>query len=117
MARRFLSETVSRWEKIRPEVAERLKEAQDDVLSCFHFPTGHRRRIRTTGCVERLNQEIRKRTREVAIFPNRESALRLITALCVEQSEEWETGRRYLDMSPLEEEDPEEGRRVARMAS
>jgi len=116
VARRFLSETIARWEKIRPEVAERLKEAQDDVLCCFHFPAPHRRRIRTNNSLERLNQEIRRRTRVVRIFPNREAALRLITALCVELPEEWETGRRYLDMRFLKEASEEE-LRVARMAS
>ncbi len=117
VARRFLAETVAKWENMRPEVAERLEEAQDDVLACFHFPAPHRRRIRTTNCAERLNEEIRRRTRVVRIFPNREAALRLITALCVEQSEEWETGRRYLDMSPLEEEAVEDNPAPARMAS
>lgn len=102
VARRFLSETISRWEKVRPEVADNLEKASDDVLSCFHFPSSHKKRTRTTNCVERLNEEIRRRTRVVRIFPNRESALRLITSLCMEQSEEWTTGRRYLDMSLLE---------------
>ena len=67
--------------------------------------------------MERLNQEIRRRTRVVRIFPNRESALRLITALCVEQSEEWETGRRYLDMSLLEKEAEGEKPEQAKVAS
>lgn len=117
LARRFLAETVARWECIRPEVAEKLEEAADDVLCCFGFPSSHRKRIRTTNCVERLNQEIRRRTRVVRIFPNRESALRLITALCVEQSEEWETGRRYLDMRPLEEEAQDEQPEQVKIAS
>lgn len=117
VAIRFLSETVARWSKIRLEVAEKLEEAADDVLCCFHFPASHRRRIRTTNCVERLNEEIRRRTRVVRIFPNRESALRLIAALCVEQSEEWETGRRYLDMSLLAEEAEEGKPERARIAS
>ena len=67
------------------------------------FPEGHRRRIRTTNGLERLNQEIKRRTRVVRIFPNREACLRLVTALAVEQSEEWVTGRRYLDMGELGE--------------
>ncbi len=61
-----------------------------------------------TNGLERLNQEIQRRTRVVRIFPNRESWLRLVTALCVEQSEEWITGRRYLDMGELEQRLPEE---------
>ncbi|MDI6799328.1 MAG: transposase, partial [Actinomycetota bacterium] len=54
-------------------------------------PASHRKRIRPTNCLERLNQEIRRRTRVARIFQSRDSALRLVTALCVEQSEEWET--------------------------
>jgi putative transposase len=51
--------------------------------------------------VERLNQELKRRTRVIRIFPNREACLRLVTALCIEQSEEWESGRQYLDMTEL----------------
>jgi putative transposase len=58
--------------------------------------------------LERLNQELKRRTRVVRIFPNREACLRLVSALCVEQSEEWLTGRRYLDMSDLAERRYEE---------
>ena len=65
-------------------------------------PEKHRRRIRTTNGLERFNQELKRRTRVVRIFPNREACLRLVTALCVEQSEEWLSGRRYLDMSLLD---------------
>src|ERR687894_382757 len=66
-------------------------------------PESHRRRIRTTNGLERLNQEIKRRTSVVRIFPNRHSCLRLVSALAVEQSEEWLTGRRYLDMEELRE--------------
>ena len=59
--------------------------------------------------MERFNQEIKRRTRVVRIFPNRGSCLRLVSALAVEQSEEWLTGRRYLDMSELAERCYEEG--------
>ena len=51
--------------------------------------------------MERLNEEIKRRTRVVRIFPNPAACLRLVTALCVEQSEEWVSGRRYLDMGDL----------------
>jgi putative transposase len=72
-------------------------------LSCLAFPESHRQRIRTTNGLERFNQEIKRRTRVVRIFPNREACLRLVTALAVEQSEEWVTGRRYLEMEQLTE--------------
>ncbi len=103
------SSVADRWrEKGNEKVAEHIEEHIEECLSCLAFPESHRRRIRTTNGQERLNQEIKRRTRVVRIFPNRESCLRLVTALCVEQSEEWVTGRRYLDMRDLEEQRHEE---------
>jgi len=55
--------------------------------------------------MERLNEEIRRRTRVIRVFPNEASALRLIATLLIEQSEEWETGKRYLDMGLLDQTD------------
>jgi transposase-like protein len=99
------SSVARRWrEKGNEKVAEHIEEHIEECLSCLSFPESHRRRIRTTNGQERLNQEIKRRTRVVRIFfPNREACLRLVRALAVEQSEEWVTGRRYLDMHELEE--------------
>jgi len=88
-----------------PQVADLLENAGEDALTCLNFPLGHRRRIRTTNSLERFNQEIKRRTNVIRIFPNRDSAVRLIGALCMEQSEEWITGRQYLDMSLVDEEE------------
>jgi putative transposase len=107
-ALRLASELADRWRESHPKVAEHLEEHLEECLSCLAFPESHRRRIRTTNGQERLNQEIKRRSRVVRIFPNRQACLRLVTALCVEQSEEWETGRRYLDMGELEEQRREE---------
>jgi putative transposase len=105
------SSVAQKWrQKGNEKVAEHLEEHIEECLSCLAFPEGHRRRIRTTNGLERLNQEIKRRTRVVRIFPNREACLRLVTALAVEQSEEWLTGRRYLDMAELEEHRREEQR-------
>jgi transposase-like protein len=101
-------ELADRWRPSHPKVAEHLEEHIEECLSCLAFPESHRRRIRTTNGQERLNQEIKRRTRVVRIFPNPEACLRLVTALAVEQSEEWVTGRRYLDMHELEERHHEE---------
>jgi transposase-like protein len=101
-ARENLAMVLNRWSQIRADVAEKLDSEIEDCLSCFYFPEPHRKRIRTTNCPERFNQEIKRRTRVVRIFPNRTSALRLIGAVCMEQSDEWETGRRYLDVSLLD---------------
>lgn len=101
-ARELTSEVVERWNRSHPKVAEWLETALEDGLTCFAFPETHRRRIRSTNGLERFNQELKRRTRVVRIFPNPEACLRLITALCVEQSEEWLAGRVYLDMSKLD---------------
>jgi|BarGraNGADG00312_1021997.scaffolds.fasta_scaffold22870_2 putative transposase len=98
---RLLDETIGKWSEKRPAVAEKIDEEIVDALACFCFPAPHRKRIRTTNALERLNEEIKRRTRVVRIFPNEASALRLITALAMEQSEDWD--RRYLDMSLLSE--------------
>ena len=98
------SSVAKRWrEKGNEKVAEHLEEHVEECLSCLPFPESHRRRIRTTNGLERLNQEIKRRTRVVRIFPNKQACLRLVTALAVEQSEEWLTGRSYLDMEELRE--------------
>jgi putative transposase len=99
VALRLASELAAHWRGSHPRVAEHIEEC----LTCLSFPESHRRRIRTTNGLERLNQEIKRRTRVVRIFPNREACLRLVSALAVEQSEEWLTGRRYLDMEELRE--------------
>jgi transposase-like protein len=98
------SSVAEKWRKKGHEkVSCHLEEHIEECLTCLAFPESHRRRIRTTNGLERLNQEIKRRSRVVRIFPNRESCLRLVSALAVEQSEEWVTGRRYLDMGELEE--------------
>jgi putative transposase len=103
VALRLASELAAHWRGSHPRVAEHLEEHIEECLTCLTFPESHRRRIRTTNGLERLNQEIKRRTRVVRIFPNREACLRLVTAFAVEQSEEWLTGRRYLDMEELRE--------------
>ena len=85
-------------------MAAKLEEEIEDCLACYAFPATHRSRIRATNCLERLNQELKRRTRVVRIFPNREAVKRLVTALVMEQSEEWVSGRRYLNMVPFWEE-------------
>ena len=113
-ALQIASSVADKWRKKKSneKVAEHLEEHIEECLSCLAFPESHRRRIRTTNGLERLNQEIRRRSRVVRIFPNERSCLRLVTALAVEQSEEWITGRRYLDMGELEGHRPEQKRDV-----
>ncbi|HEY3375538.1 MAG TPA: IS256 family transposase [Candidatus Aquicultor sp.] len=98
-ARELLTACTLRYQSRYESVSEMLEDSADSILACFSLPEGHRRRMRTTNLLERYNQEIKRRTKVVRIFPNEEAALRLITALAAEQSEEWLSGRKYLDMS------------------
>lgn len=78
-----------------------------DLKAVFAAPTREWALDAAGGVVERFNQELKRRTRVVRMFPNREACLRLVTSICVEQSEEWLSGRRYLDMEHLEAITPE----------
>jgi putative transposase len=74
-----------------------LEEASEDLLAFTTFPQAHWRKIWSTNPLERVNGEIKRRTRVVGIFPNDAAALRLITAVVVETHDEWEVAeRRYL---------------------
>ena len=85
-ALQIASSVAEEWRKKGNErVAERIEEHVEERLTCLAFPESHRRRIRTTNGLERLNQEIKRRTRVVRIFPNEESCFRPATALAVEQ--------------------------------
>ena len=72
-----------------------------DALAFLRFPLEHHRKIATTNPIEHLNREIRRRTRSIGIFPSRESALRLVTMILVEQSEDWMVERRYMTPESL----------------
>jgi len=98
-----VKELVEKHQKLYPEFTQKLEEEVEETLSCFHFPSSHRKRIRTTNSLERFHEEIKRRTRVIRIFPNEESCLRLVSALAIEQSEEWLTGRRYLNMKEFYE--------------
>ena len=97
-----INDVLNSWMEMKPAVAEKIEEEIEEAIAVLNFPPSHRKRIRTTNACERLNQEIRRRTRVVRIFPNEASALRLVSAIAMEESEEWETGRQYLDVSLLE---------------
>jgi putative transposase len=96
-ARRNLGEAVEALARNYPKVSEMLEEHGEEILTVYDLPESHRRRMRTTNMLERLNQELKRRTRVVRIFPDDGSCLRLVSALAMEANEEWE-GRKYLDM-------------------
>jgi putative transposase len=107
---------AQRWRSSHPAVAAVLEEELEPCLTCYALPPAHRVRVRTTNGLERFNQELKRRTRVVRIFPNRAALLRLVTALAMEQSEAWVSGRRYLNLEPLEEVSPPAVSRAAQAA-
>jgi len=98
-----LKKAVEKWKSRAPKLADWMEENIPEGLEVFSLPPSHRRRMRTTNGLERLNQEIRRRTRVARIFPNEKSLIRLVGAILIEKSEEWETGRTYIDMSKANE--------------
>ena len=101
-AETWLKETVQKYQEISPRLANWMEQNIPEGLAVFAFPTAHRRRIRTSNMLERLSQEIRRRTRVVRLFPNEASCLRLVTAVLMETREKWQTGKIYLSIEPTE---------------
>ena len=94
-AEEFLQLAVQKYAVSAPRLSAWLEENLPEGFTVFDFPLEHRRSIRTTNSLERINREIRRRTRVVGVFPNEASCLRLISALLMEISEEWQIGKRY----------------------
>ena len=101
-AKRRLSEFVERFQKTAPRAVECLEAGFEDAMAVMSLPEKYRKRLRSTNMLERLNEEIRRRERVIRIFPNDDSALRLVGALLAEQNELWQE-RRYLDMDEFAE--------------
>jgi transposase-like protein len=97
-AETYLKRVVLKYADTASELADWLEANIPEGLTVFSFDKQHWRRIRTSNMLERTSQEIKRRTRVVRIFPNPESCLRLISAVLMEISEDWETGRIYLNM-------------------
>lgn len=97
-AERRLTSTVKAFRDSAPKLAEWMEHNVSESFSVFLLPTAHRRMLRTTNVLERLNKEIKRRTRVATLFPNESSLLRLVSAVLTEISDEWETGRVYLTL-------------------
>lgn len=94
-AEEFLQAAIQKYAVSAPRLSAWLEENLADGFTVFDFPLEHRRLIRTTNSLERINKEIRRRTRVVGVFPNEASCLRLISAMLMEISEEWQIGKHY----------------------
>jgi putative transposase len=93
-----LKEIVGHYAKSAPKLAAWLEENLPQGFTVFALPAAHQKRLRTSNALERVNQELKRRTRVARVFPNEASLLRLITALLSETSDDWETGKIYLNM-------------------
>ncbi|MCX6378992.1 MAG: IS256 family transposase [Armatimonadetes bacterium] len=95
-AEALLSRTVAKYRPSMPKLADWMEANVPESLTVFSFPEAHRRLLRTTNGLERVNKEVRRRTRVATLFPSEASCLRLVSAILMEISEEWETGKAYL---------------------
>lgn len=86
-----LREMVQEYEKSQPKFTAWAEENLAEGFAVFDFEESHQKKLRTTNPLERLNQEIKRRTRQIRIFPNEASLLRLVSAILVERDEEWIT--------------------------
>jgi transposase-like protein len=94
----FLKKAVEKYELLAPKLADWMEVNIPEGFTVFALPREHQKKLRTSNVLERLSQEIKRRTRIVRVFPNEESCLRLISAILMETNEEWEYGRLYLRM-------------------
>jgi len=94
-AEEMLQAAIQKYAVSAPRLSAWLEDNLSEGFSVFDFPLEHRRTIRTTNSLERINKEIRRRTRVVGVFPNEASCLRLVSALLMEISEEWQIGKHY----------------------
>ncbi len=95
-----LGQVVEKYRRTASKLAGWLEENIPQGLTVFNYPVSHQQRLRTTNGLERVNQEVARRTRVARIFPNEASLLRLVSALLMEISEEWEGGKAYLTFEP-----------------
>ena len=92
----LLKRAVQKYAGTAPRLAAWMEQALPEGLAVFALPEPHRRLLRTTNSVERVNREVRRRTRVASIFPNEASCLRLVSALLMEISDDWQAGKAYL---------------------
>ncbi|HVN77169.1 MAG TPA: IS256 family transposase [Thermoanaerobaculaceae bacterium] len=111
-ARRDLAAWLGKWQTRYPKLCDWVESNIEETLTFYRLPLSHHKHMKSTNMLERQNEEIKRRTRVVRIFPNAESCLRLIRALAIEMHENWIEAIRYLNMDDLREHKKEALRRL-----
>jgi putative transposase len=102
-ARQDLAAWIAKWTARYPKLVGWVEETIEETLTFYRLPRQHHKHLKSTNMLERLNEEIKRRTHVVRIFPNAEACLRLVRALAVETHENWLDAHRYLNMNDLRE--------------
>jgi putative transposase len=112
-ARRDIAQWLAKWQTKYPRLCDWVEDHIEETLTYYRLPLPHHKHMKSTNMLERLNQELKRRTHVVRIFPNAESCLRLVRALAVEMHENWLEATRYLNMDHLKEHKKEALRALA----
>jgi transposase-like protein len=113
-AQNRLDRYVAKYTQSAPKLAGWMEQSIPEGFTVFILPAEHRRYMRTTNMLERLNEEIKRRTRVVRVFPNEASVLRLVGAILMETNQEWQTAKRSLNMNVENESSASEQNRIYR---
>ncbi|MEI8294887.1 MAG: transposase [bacterium] len=97
-----LQHLVASYAPSAPKLSAWMEKNIPEGFAVFSLPNAHQRRLRTSNALERVNQEIKRRTRVASLFPNEASLLRLVSALLCESDEEWLSAKSYLNMNPAD---------------
>jgi putative transposase len=101
--RRDIAAWLAKWQAKYPKLCLWVEDNIEETLTYYRLPLQHHKHMKSTNMLERLNQELKRRTHVVRIFPNAASCLRLVRALAVEMHENWLEATRYLNMDHLKE--------------
>ena len=102
-ARRDLAAWIAKWGARYEKLVDWVEETIEETFTFYRLPRQHHKHLKSTNMLERLNEEIKRRTHVVRIFPNAEACQRLVRALAVETHENWLEAHRYLNMNDLRE--------------
>jgi putative transposase len=115
-ARQDLAAWLTKWQSRYPKLCDWVESNIEETLTFYRLPQAHHKHLKSTNMLERLNQELKRRTLVVRIFPNTASCLRLVRALAAEMDEDWVEATRYLNMEFLREQLKEQRRELASAA-